>query len=190
MPTYVRWFTPGGTFFFTVVTARRQPILCEPVAREWLRAAICETRRRWPFEILAVVLLPDHLHTLWRLPDDDEDFDVRWSFLKGRFTRGWLARGGREMRVSESQWRHRRRGVWQRRYWEHRIRDEDDYRRHCDYIHYNPVKHGLAACAHAWPFSSFPRFVGEGRYRPDWHCSCNGPMEPPTFDDLDETAME
>ncbi len=138
----------------------------------------------------AVVLLPDHLHAIWRLPEGDEAFDARWAFLKGQFTRRWLAAGGREVQVSRSQRRDRRRGVWQRRYWEHRIRDEGDFQRHCDYIHYNPVKHGVASCAHAWPFSSFERFVFERRYRQEWCCSCTGPVDVPVFDGLDETAME
>ncbi len=178
-------------FFFTLVTERRARIMCEPQARICLREAFQATRTRWPFDIRAIVLLPDHLHTIWALPERDSDFSRRWAFLKKTFTQSWLAGAGREQPVSVSRRKNRRRGVWQRRFWEHRLRDEGDFQRHCDYIHHNPVKHGLATCPHVWPYSSFQRLVGDGYYEPDWHCLCDGRVTPPPrFDDLAETAME
>ncbi len=174
MPEYRRVLQPGGTFFFTAVTEQRQALFRSVTARTLLRTALQETQQRWPFVIDAIVVLPDHLHTIWTLPEGDADFSTRWSFLKSTFTRSWLAANGREIVVSDSRRRNRRRGVWQRRFWEHTIRDDEDYERHCDYIHYNPVKHGLAACPHAWPYSSFLRFVKEGYYSGTWLCVCDG----------------
>lgn len=191
MPEYRRAFVPGGTFFFTVVTERRMPLFQKAGARSLLRHAFRDTRTRWPFAIDAIVLLPDHLHTIWTLPSDDADFSIRWSFLKRTFTKSWLAEGGHEQKVSDSRQANRRRGVWQRRFWEHVIRDETDFARHCDYIHYNAVKHGLASCPHAWPHSSFRRFVREGIYDEAWLCSCSGVMvKPPEFGGITETAVE
>ncbi len=190
MPQYRRAHEPGGTFFFTVVTEQRVPLFRAAHARASLREAIAAARQRWPFDVDAMVLLPDHLHTVWSLPKGDADFSTRWSFLKRRFTQAWLAAGGRERPRSASRRRNRRRGVWQRRFWEHAIRNEDDYARHCDYIHYNPVKHGLVACPHEWPFSSFARFVEQGVYDSSWQCACKNRVVPPTFDDLDQHPME
>ena len=191
MPEYRRTYVPGGTLFFTLVTDERAPILATPEARVCLRAAITQTQARWLFEIRAVVLLPDHLHTIWTLPDGDADFSRRWAFLKKQFTRAWLAGGGAEQATSRSRQRNRRRGVWQRRFWEHAIRDEADFVRHCDYIHYNPVKHGLVGCPHDWAYSTFRRFVQEKRYEPDWRCACRGRVAVPVrSDDLAATVME
>ena len=172
MPEYRRWFQLGGTFFFTLVTEQRAPILCDQRARMLLRASIEETQQRWPFRALAWVLLPDHLLTIWTLPVGDGDFSRRWAFLKKQFTRGWLANGGPEAARSASRVKNRRRGVWQRRFWEHLIRDEDEFQRLLDYIHHNPIKHGYVRCAHEWPYSTFHRMVREGRYATDWCCCC------------------
>jgi putative transposase len=191
MPDYRRAFAPGGTFFFTLVTERRAAILCDARARHGLRAAFHATAARWPFSVLAIVLLPDHLHAIWSLPPDDPDYSRRWAYLKKCFTHRWLAAAGDEQPVTPSRRRNRRRGVWQRRYWEHLIRDELDLERHVDYIHHNPVKHGLATCPHVWPYSSFGRWVSAGCYDVEWHCSCHGrSVPPPCFDDLAATAME
>lgn len=183
MPDYRRAFQPGGTFILTVVTDRR--------ARVMLRTAIEHTRQTLPFDMRAMVLLPDHLHLLWTPPPGDTDFSKRIGMIKKAFTEVWLARGGREQMVSSSQSRDRRRGVWQRRFWEHTIRDERDYIQHCHYIHYNPVKHGVAACPHAWPHSTFHRFVTDGIYDMNWQCACGAtrPM-PPRFEEIASTAME
>lgn len=191
MPDYRRAFVPGGTFFFTLVTERRARIFCDPHARLCLREAFRATEARWPFEIRTIVLLPDHLHTIWSLPERDSNFSRRWAFLKKTFTQSWLAGAGREQPVSASRRKNRRRSVWQRRFWEHTIRGEREFERHCDYIHHNPVKHGLATCPHAWTYSSFHRFVREGYYERDWHCLCDGQSTPPPqFDDLSTMAME
>lgn len=188
MPQYRRAFAPGGTFFFTLVTYDRQPFLCTEPARNLLRSAIALCRQQHPFVTEAFVLLPDHLHTLWTLPDDDADFAIRWGKIKKAFTQGWE---GEEAVVSASRQRNRRRGVWQRRFWEHLVRDQEDFNRILDYIHYNPVKHGLCACPHGWPYSSFRRWVAAGGYEADWGCSCDGQKsKPPDFSNLDGVAEE
>ena len=156
-----------------------------------LRSAIERTRERFPFDVDAIVVLADHLHTIWSLPQGDSDFSTRWSFLKRTFTKTWLSQGGQEQATTNSRRRNRRRGVWQRRFWEHVIRDDADFARHCDYIHYKPVKHGVATCPHAWAYSSFQRCVRAGLYEHDWQCVCDGrAVDRPRFDDLAATAME
>jgi putative transposase len=174
-------------YFFTLVTGDREPILASDVGRCTLRSALVEAKSRWPFDITAIVLLPDHLHAIWALPRGDAEYARRWAWIKRTFTAKWLASGGTEAEVSRAKRKGRRRGVWQRRYWEHVIRDENDLERHCDYIHYNPVKHGLVRCPSEWPYSSFHRFVRAGDYAPDWGC---GSLPAPDFSDLDETAVE
>ncbi|MDA9474116.1 transposase [Bradyrhizobium sp. CCBAU 65884] len=163
MTNYRRNFVPGGSFFFTVNLAeRRLSLLTDHV--EILRAAFRETRRRHPFTIDAVVVLPDHLHAVWSLPEGDSDFATRWRLVKSAFSRG-VERGER---ISSSRAARGERGIWQRRYWEHAIRDEGDFVRHVDYVHINPVKHGLVprVCDSAW--SSFHRHVRLGNYPVDW----------------------
>lgn len=184
MTNWRRAYVPGGTYFFTLVTSERAPILTTTFARSLLREVTSECRRQWPFEIEAVVLMSDHLHTVWRLPEGDTEYSKRWGWLKKEFTKKWLAAGGSERRISTSRQRDRRSGVWQRRFWEHVIRDERDLVRHLDYIHYNPVKHGLVGRAVDWPWSSFHRFVREGRYSADWGY---GPMD---FNDITDTVGE
>jgi putative transposase len=170
MPDYRRSYIPGGTFFFTVVTEGRSRWLCEDMARDCLRAAIRGCRRRRPFSLDAMVLLPDHLHAIWTLPPGDIDYSGRWAWIKREFTRLWLASGGPETEVGPGRRDQRRRGVWQPRYWEHTIRDEDDLERHVEYIHFNPVKHGLCRYPSDWPFSSFHRYVRAGHYPAEWGC--------------------
>ncbi len=113
-------------------------------------------------------MLHNHLHTIWTLPPDDADYSKRWGAIKKHFTQSWLAAGGCEQPVTDSRRRYRRRGVWQRRFWEHAIRDQRILTRHFDYIHYNPVKHGLVTRVADWPHSSFHRFVENGVYPLDW----------------------
>ncbi len=187
MSNYRRALVPGGTYFFTVVTENRAPILCDPVARTALRASIRSCRDRWPFQIDAMVLLPDHLHTIWSMPSGDSAFPTRWAWIKKEFTRSWIAAGGEQQPTSPVRQRYRRRGVWQRGYWEHSVRDETDLERHADYIHYNPVKHGLVACPADWPYSTFRRWVRLGTYPSDWGCGKSGPM---LVEDLTSTAPE
>src|SRR5262245_37553432 len=139
MPRYRRAWVPGGTFFFTVVTEGRARILCSETARALLRKVLRECRERWPFRIDAFVLLEDHLHTIWSVPPEDSDYARRWGWIKKEFSKGWLSTGGEQQKVSNSRLRRRRLGVLQRGYWEHAMRDENDFARHADYIHYNPV---------------------------------------------------
>jgi putative transposase len=191
MPDYRRAFSPGGTFFFTLVTYARRPLFSDPANRDLLRSAIETCRLARPFTIDAFVLLPDHLHAVWTLPSGDSDYSIRWSLIKKSFTRSFLATGGHDRAVSASRRRNRRRGVWQRRFWEHVIRDTDDYNAHLDYTHYNPVKHGHAACPHLYPFSSFARHVALNNYPPDWHCACHDPAAtPPSFYSLPVDQIE
>jgi putative transposase len=172
MPDYRRLFQPGGTFFFTLVTHRRRPVFRSDEARQCLREAILDVQSERPFELVAIVLLPEHLHCVWKLPNDDSDFSKRWGRIKSQFTKSWLSTGGRETVVSAARAEHHECGVWQKRFWEHGIRDEEDFIHHVNYIDYNPVKHGLVRCPHEWPHSSFMRWVEQGYYRRDWLCEC------------------
>jgi putative transposase len=187
MPNYRRFTVDGATIFFTVVTQDRRPFLVEPLARQCLREAFAVVRARYPIAVPAIVLLPDHLHALWTLPKGDSDYTVRWRRIKEEFTERFLAAGGKEGDRSSSRIQRKERGVWQRRFWEHTILEEDDFERHVDYIHYNPVKHGFVTCPRDWPFSSFHRWVRLGDYPLDWWCSAGVALR---FEDLDETAME
>jgi putative transposase len=191
MPQYRRAFQPGGTFFFTVVTENRVPIFIDQSARDLLHAAFDQCRATRPFTIDAVVLLPEHFHILLTLPPDDADYSTRIASIKSHFTRNWLAAGGVEQGRSDSRLRHRRRGVWQRHFWEHLIRDREDYHNHLDYVCYNPVKHGHVSCPHAWPHTSFHRHVREHKYALDWCCTCDGRRPSiPAFDSLPVGDME
>src|SRR5713101_3066316 len=142
MTNYRRNFVPGGSYFFTVNLADRRSRLL----------------------IDHIVLLPDHLHAVWTLPDGDPDFSLRWRLIKSTFSRA-LPPGEQ---VSASRAGRGERGIWQRRYWEHTLRDEADFARHVDYIHFNPVKHGHAQRVREWPYSSFQRMVRLGVYPEDW----------------------
>jgi putative transposase len=168
MPNFRRNLVPGGTFFFTVVTHLRRPILTTDLGRRCLREAISTVRESHPFELFANVLLPDHWHGVWMLPRGDDRYPLRWMRIKEEFTERWLAGGGDEAPQSESRSRHRLRGIWQKRYWEHTVRDEADHERCVDYIHWNPRKHGLVARIRDWDWSSFHRFVKAGQYDINW----------------------
>jgi putative transposase len=132
-----------------------------------LREAIHETRLTHPFSIDAWVPLREHLHCIWSLPHGDADYSIRWALIKRGFTKRakeWLS----TTEPGRSRARHREAAIWQRRFWEHMIRDECDFAAHCDYIHYNPVKHELVSAPRDWPYSTFHRFVEQGTYPPDW----------------------
>ena len=160
---YRRSRAAGGTFFFTVnLNDRSSTLLVDHI--EPLREAIRQVKARHPFDILAMVVLPDHLHALWRLPEDDRDYPLRWGLIKADFSRQLPPLET----VNLSRRLKRERGVWQRRYWEHQIRDEQDLQRHLDYIHFNPVKHGHARSAVEWPYSSIHRYVRAGLLPADW----------------------
>jgi putative transposase len=168
VPNFRRNYVPGGTYFFTLVTHRRRPILTTPLGRRCLHGVLAAQRERTPFELVATVLLPDHLHAVWTLPAGDSDYSQRWRRIKERFTRSYLAGGGIELEVSDDRARHQERGVWQPRFWEHTVRDEDDFEACLAYVHYNPVKHGLAAGPAEYPWSTFGKFVERGWYEPTW----------------------
>jgi REP-associated tyrosine transposase len=168
MPQYRRCYVPGGMYFFTAVTHKRRPILTTPLGRKLLRAAFVATQAKRPFNVFAIVLLPDHLHCIWCLPEGDSNYSIRWASIKEAFTRAFLDQGGKEGPVSASRIRHRERGVWQRRFWEHVIQNEDELIRCVDYIHWNPVKHGLVSRVRDYPWSSFHHFVKSGDYNLDW----------------------
>jgi len=162
MVRYRRNFLPGGTFFFTATLAdRRSSALVENIGL--LRRAFRTTRHERPFSIDAVVVLPDHLHIVMTLPPDDADFPGRWRRIKGLFTRQMAAKGIARERSRRGEY-----ALWQRRYWEHTIRDETDLTRHIDYIHFNPVKHALVSQVSDWPHSSFHRYVKLGVLPKDW----------------------
>jgi len=163
MPDYRRNRVPGGTYFFTVnLLDRKSQLLVENVGI--LRDAVRHVRERKPFHIDAWVVLPDHMHCVWTLPPGDTDFSDRWRALKGLFTTG-MPPGERR---SAARIRRSERGIWQRRFWEHTIRDDRDYATYLDYVHFNPVKHGLVASVRDWPFSSFHRAVARGLYPAEW----------------------
>ena len=161
--TYRRNFVKGGSYFFTVALAdRSQRLLVEHV--EALRDAFRQVKARYPFELDAVVILPDHLHCIWTLPDGDADYPDRWRRIKAAFSRRLPDCNPRSAsKISKGE-----RGIWQRRYWEHTLRDAEDWRRHLDYIHYNPVKHGYVAQVVDWPYSTFHRYAEAGVYPKDW----------------------
>ncbi len=163
MSRYRRSLIPGATYFFTVTLAdRTSDLLVRDIDR--LRAAYARVHQSHPFETVAICILPDHLHAIWRLPADDADFPLRWQLIKRAFSMGRPAAASR----SASKVAKREKGLWQRRYWEHQIRDEADLARHVNYIHYNPVKHGLAPQVKDWPHSSFHRYVARGELHESW----------------------
>ena len=163
MSNYRRARVPGATYFFTVnLRDRRSDLLVREI--DLLRATVRATQQRYPFHIDAWVVLPEHMHCLWTLPPGDADFARRWKVIKFAFAR----RLPREELITASQASRGERGIWQRRYWEHLIRDEQDYQRHFDYIHFNPLKHGYVQQLADWPYSSFHRAVAMGLYPQDW----------------------
>jgi putative transposase len=167
MVHYRRNLVPGGTFFFTVVLAnRRWTILVDHI--DFLREAFRYINCLQPFAIDAIVILPDYMHAIMTLPPEDFDFSGRWRRIKSGFTRRVVASGIPVARDRRGEYQ-----LWQRRFWEHTIRDQEDFERHVDYIHYNPVKHGLVLRVFDWPHSSFHRYVRQGLLPMDWAGSVN-----------------
>ena len=187
MPSYRRNYVPGATYFFTVVTHHRRPILDSPSAQKILGDVFRECQRNWPFRMDAIILLPDHLHAIWRLPRGDDAFSMRWGWIKLEFTRRWLSNGGSEGPTSDGQLRERRRGVWQRRFWEHTVRNELDYQTRFDYIHFNAVKHGYVKSPYQWGPSSFHLWVEKGVYPRKWAAA--GATQP-DFDSVEALCGE
>ncbi len=163
---YRRARIKGGTYFFTVVTYKRRRILTEPGNVSLLRKAFRQVMDNHPFTIDAFVLLPDHLHCIWTMPEGDRDFSKRWRLTKSYFSRKCDAT--HKNIPSRSRRKKKELAVWQRRFWEHLIRNEQDFVKHIEYIHYNPVKHGLAKAPKDWEYSSFHRYVREGVYDLEW----------------------
>ena len=151
MSNYRRTRTPGGIYFFTLVTYRRRPLFAGDQARRCLRQAIAEVKERHPFGMDAICLLPDHLHTIWKLPVDDMAYSRRWNEIKGLFSKRLRLLDGESGGITESRQRNGEASFWQRRFWEHLIRNETDYIHHLDYLHFNPVKHGLVERVLDWP---------------------------------------
>ena len=164
MRTYIRSKAAGGVYFFTVNLAERHnnDLLISHV--DLLREAFRLTKRQYPFIIEACVILPEHLHCIWRLPEGDYDFSTRWRLIKTHFSKNIAL----NERISNSRKWKKERGIWQRRFWEHLIKDEEDYKNHIDYIHYNPVKHGYVQQAIDWQYSSFHLWIERGVYPRDW----------------------
>jgi len=191
MSQYRRSYVPGGVFFLTLVTYRRIPLFSEDENISRLRKAIAKMRQEKPFDITAAVVLPDHLHFIWTLPPNDSDYSQRVSRLKVLFTRSLREKSSLSVEIPASRRKHRESDVWQRRFWEHTIRDEDDLNKHLDYIHYNPVKHGLVSCPHLWTYSSFDKWVKAGRYQVDWGYRCGGNLpQVPDFRELEDKVGE
>lgn len=164
MTEYRRTWLPGGTWFFTVnlLERRANRLLVDRI--DLLHAAFRRIQLRHPFRMEAVVILPDHLHCIWTLPPGDTGFSSRWSLIKGQFSRG-IEEGEW---ISDSRSKRGERGIWQRRFWEHLIRDDEDFNRHVDYVHWNPVKHGWVRRVADWPHSSFDDYVRRGLYPENW----------------------
>ena len=163
MPNYRRNFVSGGSYFFTVnLLNRNKSLLVDHI--DALRSAVASVKTNKPFSIDGWVVLPDHMHCIWTLPENDSDYSGRWREIKKEFTKSLP----KEEYRSQSRIKNKERGIWQRRFWEHTIRDELDYQRHMDYLHYNPVKHGYVKAVHQWEYSSFHRLVEKDIYPKDW----------------------
>jgi len=165
MSDYKRLYVKGGCYFFTVVTGQRHKIFADAAAVSLLRQAFKRVMLKQTFELEAMVLLPDHLHCIMRLPPGDQDYSGRWREIKKYVTRRIQETG----HASSTK-------VWQSRFWEHLIRDDEDWRRHMDYIHYNPVKHGHVSVPLDWPHSSLKKYVELGMYAPDWGAAVSDEM--------------
>ena len=166
MPNYIRRKFSGGYYFFTIRTYDYQTFLTTPIARKLLRQAWKKVSAIYPFDITALCLLPDHLHCVWKLPENDSNYSTRWRLIKATFSRNWIARLKHTVTKEQSASRLKKKElpVWQRRFWEHRIRDYEDLKNHCNYIHYNPVKHGYTEKAIDWPWSTYRRFIRDNRF--------------------------
>jgi putative transposase len=174
MAIYRRMYVPGGTYFFTLVTYQRKPLFSIPENIILLRQATRKIKTEMPFEIIGAVVLPDHLHFIWKLPPEDTNYSKRIGKLKVFFTKSLSIESEQLNDLSISRQKHRESNVWQRRFWEHTIRSDLDLENHLNYIHYNPVKHGLVSCPHLWQYSSFHDLVKKTVYPKDWCCCCDG----------------
>ena len=172
---YRRVLLPGATYFFTLVAHKRAKLFADAANVDRWRTAVAKVRSKRPFVIEAEVILPDHLHVLWTMPDGDADYATRIRLVKTEFTKS-LTLGGLVASVNKSRVQKGEREIWQRRYFEHTIRDERDFQARFDYIHYNPVKHALVNRAADWPHSTFQLCVSNGIYDPWWGSDDMPPM--------------
>ena len=175
MPNYRRLYIPGSTVFLTWVTHQRAPILTQPCNITLFRKAVDKARTEAPFEIIAAVILPEHVHFVWKLPQQDSNYSKRVSRIKVLFTRALRGNKAQSGIHNRSRRKHRESDVWQRRFWERTIQNEQHLARCLDYVHYNPVKHGLVDCPHRWSHSSFQKWVKAGHYPHNWRCQCQHP---------------
>jgi putative transposase len=189
MPEYRRANIPGCSVFLTLVTYQREKIFLMPENIDRLRQACSVIMTEKPFTIDAAVILPEHIHFLWTLPSDDRDYSYRVGRMKVLFTRSLRGVNNLPDDVCESRRKHRESDVWQRRFYEHTIRDEFDFRKHLDYLHFNPVKHGLVKCVHDWEYSSFHRGIRRSEYDIGWGCQCNGNIFTPAVSSLMDLEM-
>ena len=163
MSLYRRNYISGGSYFFTVnLLDRKKSLLVDHI--DELRVAVQKVQKQTPFDIEAWVVLPDHMHAIWTLPENDSDYSGRWRDIKKAFSKSLP----KDEYVSPTRTKRNERGIWQRRFWEHTFRDENDFQRHIDYIHFNPVKHGLVKTVEEWPYSTFHRHVKQGTYPENW----------------------
>lgn len=158
MSEYRRLYQPGGSYFFTIVTYQRMKILSLPNSVSRLQSAFDKVMKKHPFTMEAIVILPDHVHCIWRMPPWDSNYSVRWRLIKSHFSGG----------LNHSVNKRGEKEIWQRRFWEHLLRDDEDWRKHMEYIHYNPVKHGYVEHPGDWPYSSFRQAMTDGLYASDW----------------------
>ncbi len=163
MPDYRRYRIAGGCYFFTVNLLKRdESLLVDNI--DLLRESVRACKNKKPFHIDGWVVLPEHMHCIWTLPEGDDDFSGRWRMIKTLFSKG-LPKNEKRTKVRQKRGE---RGIWQRRFWEHAIRDDRDYEKHMDYLHFNPVKHGWVKNVIDWPYSSFHRYHKKGVYSEDW----------------------
>jgi putative transposase len=174
--TFRRSIVPGATYFFTVNTYQRQKVLTEAPFYLALKQSVRAVNEKHPFPIEAFVLLPDHLHCIWTLPLNDADYALRWNIIKRGVSQ--QTRNRIDTALTRSRQKRGELGLWQRRFWEHQIRDGRDLEKHVNYIHWNPVKHGYVKRVKDWPYSSFHCFVERGLYPPDWTSDAAGSAEP------------
>jgi putative transposase len=193
MSVYRRMYVPGGTYFFTLVTYQRQPLFSVPENIIYLRQATQQIKAEMPFKIIGAVVLPEHIHFIWKLPAKDTNYSQRIGKLKVLFTKSLSLKFKSEQStdLSPSRQKHRESNIWQRRFWEHTIRSDHDLENHLNYIHYNPVKHGLVSCPHLWQYSSFYNWVEKEVYPHDWCCCCNDKQSIiPNFSEISDRTGE
>ena len=167
MANYRRDKTPGGWYFLTLVTYQRKPIFADSNSVLLFKKVLMQIKENDPFNIIAIVILPEHIHMIIQLPDEDSHYSRKIAKIKREFGKEFLEINPHEVHLTESNLNRKERGIWQRRFWEHKIRNQDDLKKHIDYIHINPVKHGDVQKIADWKWSSFLKFVRNGYYQLD-----------------------